>query len=422
MSSQYEPLIQQALTEAKRGNKRGAKKILAQIIKQESQNARVWYLLSQVVENEEQAIYCLQRVLRIQPDNAQAKERLERLSKHGFTTPTAAAETQKGIAPKRSKRTNSKVFLPWVIGFLIVCLLCVCGVVGMAGVSRFVTAPPPQLSNETGISQVIDQPTLELAPAAAAPKPTEVPPPTPTSSLAPTDTLLPSLTPMPTGQSLSDLGNPPTCIPPNARFEIGFVTRVIDGDTIEVEIDGQNYTVRYIGMDTPETKKPGEPVQYFGPEADAKNRELVEGKKVVLVKDVSETDRFDRLLRYVFVGNLHGAFVNYELVKQGFAKAKSYPPDKACNSYFQQAQQAAQQAALGIWKPTPIPSITPIMQLPARGGGAPCDCSGPDLNCTGDFKTQAQAQACFNYCKSLGLGDIFGLDKDGDGRACEDLP
>src|SRR4030042_2567140 len=78
------------------------------------------------------------------------------------------------------------------------------------------------------------------------------------------------------------------------------VTRVIDGDTIEIE-GGQK--VRYIGIDTPEKVDPRPSVQCYGKEAAAKNKELVEGKRVRLEKDVSETDKYGRLLRYVFVGD-----------------------------------------------------------------------------------------------------------------------
>lgn len=75
----------------------------------------------------------------------------------------------------------------------------------------------------------------------------------------------------------------------------------MDVVTIDVSIDNVIYTVRYIGIDTPETVHPEKPVEPFGPEASAKNSELVEGKKVILVKDVSETDQYGRLLRCGFL-------------------------------------------------------------------------------------------------------------------------
>ena len=82
------------------------------------------------------------------------------------------------------------------------------------------------------------------------------------------------------------------------------VIRVVDGDTIEIE-GGQK--VRYIGIDTPETVDPSRPVGCYGKEASDKNKELVEGKIVRLEKDISETDRYGRLLRYIYVGDI---FVN----------------------------------------------------------------------------------------------------------------
>lgn len=100
------------------------------------------------------------------------------------------------------------------------------------------------------------------------------------------------------------------------------VAHVIDGDSIKITIYGQPYTVRYIGIDTPEIYPSEEP---YGQEATLKNRELVEVQIVILEKDISETDKYGRLLRYVYVWNL---FVNAEMVRSGHAKAVSYPPEK----------------------------------------------------------------------------------------------
>lgn len=100
--------------------------------------------------------------------------------------------------------------------------------------------------------------------------------------------------------------------------ETGRVVRVIDGDTIDVEIDGREYRVRYVGVNTPERDE----VCYN--DATNANRDLVEGQTVRLVVDQSETDRFDRLLRYVYVGD---TFVNQALVRDGYAEAVLYRPD-----------------------------------------------------------------------------------------------
>ena len=119
------------------------------------------------------------------------------------------------------------------------------------------------------------------------------------------------------------------------------VVRVIDGDTIEVEGSAR---VRYIGIDAPEVYPQTE---YYGPEAWARNRELVEGKTVTLEKDVSETDVYGRLLRYVWVD---GVFVNGELVRLGYARAISYPPDTKYQERLAQLEEEARQASRGLWR------------------------------------------------------------------------
>jgi micrococcal nuclease len=124
-----------------------------------------------------------------------------------------------------------------------------------------------------------------------------------------------------------------TCIPSPENPEIGFITEVIDGDSIKARIDGKVYEIRYIGMNTPE---------YYSNEkaaaelATLENKKLVEGEKVYLFKDMSNTDKYRRLLRYVFTDEY---FVNYELVKRGFAESKSYYPDISCQIIFNQAVQ-----------------------------------------------------------------------------------
>ncbi len=123
--------------------------------------------------------------------------------------------------------------------------------------------------------------------------------------------------------------------------EIAEVTRVIDGDTIEVEIDGRTYRVRYIGVDTPERG------DLFFDEATDANRVLVEGETVKLVKDTSETDRYGRLLRYVYLSD--GTFVNATLVEDGYAQIATFPPDVQFQELFRDLQQAAQEEETGLW-------------------------------------------------------------------------
>ena len=125
--------------------------------------------------------------------------------------------------------------------------------------------------------------------------------------------------------------------------DLFYVTKVIDGDTIEIE-SGQK--IRYIGVDTPETRHPNKPVECFGKEASRANKKLVKGKWVRLEKDVSETDRYGRLLRYVYVDDI---FVNDYLVRQGYAQAISYPPDIKYQAVFREAEYRARENTVGLW-------------------------------------------------------------------------
>lgn len=127
------------------------------------------------------------------------------------------------------------------------------------------------------------------------------------------------------------------------------VTRVIDGDTIEIE-GGQK--VRYIGIDTPETVHPSKSVQCYGKEASAKNKSFVEGKRVRLEKDISETDKYGRLLRYVYVPSTDSGqviFVNKVLVQEGYAFSSTYPPDLKYQDIFLTVEKEAQEASRGLW-------------------------------------------------------------------------
>ena len=135
-----------------------------------------------------------------------------------------------------------------------------------------------------------------------------------------------------------------------SRSETATVVRVIDGDTIEVDLDGSRYTVRYIGINTPDTNRPSRGVEFFGPEASARNRELVEGKTVRMELDVSSTDRFDRLLRYVYVDD---EMVNATLISEGFAVASAFPPDTKFVDRFENIQIQAMENRRGAWATSP---------------------------------------------------------------------
>ena len=125
---------------------------------------------------------------------------------------------------------------------------------------------------------------------------------------------------------------------PPVGGETAQVTRIIDGDTIDVEMNGVRSRVRYIGVNTPERD---EACYQEATDADAA---LVSGKTVTLVKDTSETDQYGRLLRYVYVGN---TFVNAQLVKDGWAENAVYPPDTKYEDTFHQLELQARQANIG---------------------------------------------------------------------------
>lgn len=203
------------------------------------------------------------------------------------------------------------------------------------------------------------------------------------------------------------------------------VVKVIDGDTVKLD-NGE--VIRYIGIDTPETVHPSKPVQCFGKEASDKNKELVEGKLVRLEKDITDKDKYDRLLRYVWVGDL---FVNDYLVRQGYANVYTYPPDVKYNEQFVQAQQEARENNRGLWagcskqeiieetlKETP--KETPSSVAEPVAPNITIICSHNTYNCT-DFSTHAEAQEVYEYCGGA-TNDIHRLDSDKDGSACESLP
>lgn len=202
-------------------------------------------------------------------------------------------------------------------------------------------------------------------------------PMTPVDTPAPTEaeaTTTPTLTatPAPTPTIILPSSGPTSALLPSGHVQAQTV-RVIDGDTIEVLIEGQTYTVRYIGIDTPETKHPDKPVEPFGPEAAAKNEELIGGKVVELEKDVSETDQYGRLLRYVYVGDL---MINAELVRLGYAQVSTYPPDVKYQDLFLQLQREAREANRGLWgapsEPAPLPTDTPqIAPVPLPAAECP---------------------------------------------------
>ena len=124
----------------------------------------------------------------------------------------------------------------------------------------------------------------------------------------------------------------------NVQGETARVVGVIDGDTIDVSLNGETIRVRYVGVNTPERD------ESCYSEATAANRAMVEGQTVTLVRDSSNTDRYGRLLRFIYVGDM---LVNRELVARGYAEAVLYEPDDGFHNEFVQLEQAAARNRLG---------------------------------------------------------------------------
>jgi micrococcal nuclease len=130
------------------------------------------------------------------------------------------------------------------------------------------------------------------------------------------------------------------------RSAAAYVLRAVDGDTIEVRLDGHREDVRYIGVDTPETVKPGTPVQCFGPQAHRFNARLVGRRRVRLVFGVERRDVYGRLLAYVYLGD---RFVNAELARRGLARTLTIPPNDRFAGRFKRLQMAAARVGRGLW-------------------------------------------------------------------------
>ncbi len=278
------------------------------------------------------------------------------------------------------------------------------------------------------------------------------------------------------------------------------VLRIVDGDTIDVGISGHTVRVRLIGIDTPETKDPNDPVECYGAEATTHTTGMLGGRTVWLEKDVSEIDRYERLLRYVWVVPKSGGaayFANEQLVRDGYAMASRFPPDVKYAERLRDAERDARDAGRGLWDvcggadtpleptatPRPRPSATPRPRstptpkpaliaecggfgsfeeanvyyrahpevqpsIDPNGDGRACEIffgvdapqpppdapqgvvdpggatnpyAGGDLDCA-DFATHAEAQAAWEANGGSAANNVWGLDRNHDGVACESLP
>lgn len=221
-------------------------------------------------------------------------------------------------------------------------------------------------------------------------------------------------------------------------YQTGTVTKVIDGDTIEVNLNGKLEKVRMLLIDTPETVHPRRPAQPYGKEASDFTQKLLLNKEVKLEKDQEDKDKYGRLLRYIYVEDQS---VQELLLTEGLARVAVYPPNTKYEQKYRELQDQAKAKKIGIWsingyvkddgfdppekketvqktnqsKPQTSRPSNPQSRSQPRSTST---YTGGDKDCK-DFATQREAQRFF---ESQRPGDPHGLDRDGDGIACESLP
>lgn len=229
--------------------------------------------------------------------------------------------------------------------------------------------------------------------------------------------------PLKVENSKTKLNQTPTSTP-SLEKTLYKVTKVIDGDTIEVNINGRKEILRLIGIDTPETVDPRKPVQCFGKEASDKARAILSAKNVTLEADPTqgERDKYNRLLRYIFLED--GTSFNKYMISEGYANEYTYQSNPyKYQTEYKQAERGARGKKRGLWADDacPAPSTTtptnptiqpqPSIQPPSNTGGYTCNCS----------KTCTQISSCDEAYFQLNQCGCSARDRDGDGVPCETL-
>lgn len=208
------------------------------------------------------------------------------------------------------------------------------------------------------------------------------------------------------------------------------VEGVIDGDTIKLTIGETIETVRLIGVDTPETVHPSQPVECFGKEASKKTGELLSGTMVIIEKDLSqnERDKYGRLLAYVFLPD--GTNLNQKLIADGYAYEYTYNLPYKYQSEFKQAETDARNSKRGLWAEgvcnaeAQVVTAVPVVNTPVNHSPSQCDSNytgacvpiASDVDCAGGSGNGPAYVSGPVYIVGV---DVYGLDRDKDGVACE---
>ncbi len=226
--------------------------------------------------------------------------------------------------------------------------------------------------------------------------------------------------------------------------ELYQVTKIIDGDTIDIDINGKMERIRLIGIDTPEIVDPRKPVQCFGIEASKKAKEVLSNKKVLIESDPTQgdKDKYGRLLRYIFLED--GTSLNKTMILEGFAHEYTYKTPYKYQSEYKEAEKKSREGGKGLWadnvcvtptptnvpKPTSLPTNIPtiyilptsVPQIPIyipatqvpqvnTGGGYSCNCS----------KTCGAMESCDEAYYQLNNCGCSVRDGDHDGVPCESI-
>ncbi len=184
---------------------------------------------------------------------------------------------------------------------------------------------------------------------------------------------------------------------PGANGPLYQVTEVVDGDTIKIQMNGREETLRLIGLDTPETRDRRKPVQCFGREASDRAHKLLDGQKVRIVEDPTQDtrDKYGRLLVYVWRAD--GLFYNLDMIKQGYAHEYTYGRPHQHQAQFEAAERQAREAGRGFWaadtcngntkqpakKPGPNPTNTPGHVTPTP---TPGEVESPAADCDPNYE------------------------------------
>lgn len=159
------------------------------------------------------------------------------------------------------------------------------------------------------------------------------------------------------GQGIPDFGQNTPVQEDDSGFVMGTVTRVVDGDTAEITVDGAKRRVRFLGVDTPETVHPNKPVQFFGPEASAFTKESLTGKHVWLEYDKNPQDRYSRHLAYIWTAKpksintdtIRRDMFNAKMLLGGYAKVMIIKPNNRYAQQFKEFEAEARKSRRGLW-------------------------------------------------------------------------